>query len=426
MNRLTATDVCLLTPGQPSNNPRLVKEADALAEAGYTVQVLCVDCGLWPSQTDSSVMAARPWACQYVGGMVQSRPLMHRIARLRLALSRRMLRVFPESEILQQAAVVRVGPELEAAASRQPAKLYIAHHAAVLPAAAKAAARFGGKVGYDAEDFYTGLQAPPAIERCTEDIERKYLPACDYVTASSREIAAAYVEKYQISPPVTVLNVFPLAQRPAAFRPGSTRGPLRLYWFSQCIGAGRGLEDVVLALGLLGDCEIELHLRGNWQAGYRERLLALAGSVGVRGHRIVNHAPAPPDEMVRLAAEYDIGLALEQPVEQNRALCLTNKVFVYLLAGNAVAATNVGAQQSLVTDVGTAGRSYAPGDIPSLAGLLHKWYLDRRSLEASRRRAWEWGERRYNWDIEKRAFLDAVKGALSGSAAPVFAGVSIA
>jgi len=29
--------VCLVTPGQPSTNPRLVKEADALAEAGYDV-----------------------------------------------------------------------------------------------------------------------------------------------------------------------------------------------------------------------------------------------------------------------------------------------------------------------------------------------------------------------------------------------------
>ena len=28
--------ICLLTPGQPSTNPRLVKEADALADAGIT------------------------------------------------------------------------------------------------------------------------------------------------------------------------------------------------------------------------------------------------------------------------------------------------------------------------------------------------------------------------------------------------------
>ena len=33
--------VCLLTPGHLSTNPRLVKEADALANAGYTRQRHC-------------------------------------------------------------------------------------------------------------------------------------------------------------------------------------------------------------------------------------------------------------------------------------------------------------------------------------------------------------------------------------------------
>jgi hypothetical protein len=330
-----------------------------------------------------------------------------------------MLPWFSGPEMLQLAAMVRVGPELAAAALRHPARLYIAHHAAVLPAAVKAAARFGGRVGYDAEDFYAGIQAPAVFQRAIENMERRYLPACDYVTASSREIAGEYAWQYRIAPPVTVRNVFPLSQRPAAFRAARSAGPLRLYWFSQCIGPGRGLEDVVGAMGLLGDCEIELHLRGRWQAGYREQLLALARSGGVKSRRIVSHEPAPSDDMVRLAAEYDIGLALEQPVDRNRPLCLPNKLFVYLLAGNAVAATNMGAQESLAAELGPAAVSFAPGDTGSLAGHLHNWYHSRTSLEDARRLAWELGERRYNWDIEKRVFLNAVESVLPGSAAPV-------
>jgi glycosyltransferase involved in cell wall biosynthesis len=417
MNKPATTDVCILTTGQPSNNPRLVKEADALAEVGYTVQVLCVDCGLWPSQTDSSVMTARAWACQYVGGMVQSRPLMHRAARLRQAYSKRLLPWFSSSETLRQAAMMRVGPELEAAALRHPAKLYIAHHAAVLPAAVKAAAKFGGRVGYDTEDFYTGMHAigqpPSLLERIAEEIERKHLKSCDYVTAASPGIADAYAEKYRIPRPEPVLNVFPLAQRPAAFRSASASAPLQLYWFSQCIGCDRGLEDVVQAMGLLRDAHIELHLRGNWQAGYRERLFAVARSAGVNGDRIVSHAPAPPDEMARLSAEYDIGLTLERPSDHNRTLCLTNKLFVYLLAGNAIIATNVPGQRSLMAGLPGAGCCYEPGDIVSLAAGIHKWYTDRSDLESSRREAWAWGGRRYNWDREKRTFLNLVESILS-------------
>ena len=417
MNKPATTDICLLTPGQPSNNPRLVKEADALTEAGYNVHVLCVDCGLWPSRTDSNVMAVRPWGCQYVGGMVHNRPLTHRLARLRQACSKRVLPWFSGSVSLRRAAMVRVGPELEAAALRHPAKLYIAHHVAVLPAAVRAAAKFGAKVGYDAEDFYTGMralgQAPSALDRITAEIERKCLKSCDYVTASSPGIADAYVEKYRIPRPTTVLNVFPLEQRPAAFRSGSEHGPLRLYWFSQCIGGDRGLEDIVQAMGLLGDAHIELHLRGNWQAGYRARLTAVARSARVDGTRIVSHPPAPPDEMVRLSADYDIGLALELPSDQNRMVCMTNKLFVYLLAGNAIVATNVGGQRSLVAELGDAAWSYKPGDIQSLAAGIHKWYTDRAGLEKSRREAWDWGGRRYNWDTEKRTFLNLVESVAS-------------
>lgn len=35
-----ATRVCLVTTGQPACNPRLVKEADALIDAGFDVHVV--------------------------------------------------------------------------------------------------------------------------------------------------------------------------------------------------------------------------------------------------------------------------------------------------------------------------------------------------------------------------------------------------
>jgi hypothetical protein len=112
--------------------------------------------------------------------------------------------------------------------------------------------------------------------------------------------------------------------------------------------------------------------------------------------------------MVRLSAEYDIGLALEQPGDYNRTLCLSNKMFVYLLAGNAIAATGVEGQQSFIAELGAAAWSYRPGDIKSLAAGIHTWYTDRAALDSARRAAWDWGGGRYNWDCEKRAFLSSV------------------
>jgi glycosyltransferase involved in cell wall biosynthesis len=192
----------------------------------------------------------------------------------------------------------------------------------------------------------------------------------------------------------------------------SLRSPLTLYWFSQTIGARRGLEDVVRAMGQLTGCDIELHLRGNWQAGYQDQLFELASSLGVAANRIEDYSPAPADEMVSLAAGYDVGLALEPGTNQNNEIALSNKILTYLLAGNALIATATRAQEALVETVDKAGFCYEPGDVKTLAAQLKRWHDDRNLLEEARRQSWEYGATRYNWDVEKHKFLQVVKNVL--------------
>jgi len=308
-------------------------------------------------------------------------------------------------------------PELERAAARLPADLYIAHNLGALPAAVNAARRWGAAVGFDAEDLHSGERAfgapPSARDAVIEDLERRFLPQCDFVTAASDGISAAYAARYGIIPPTAIPNVFPLAQRPATHRQSGDGGPLTLYWFSQTTGPGRGLEDAVRAMGLLRDLDIELHLRGDWQGLYRDELLARAGAAGVSPERIVSHPVAPPDEMVRAAAAFDAGLALEQPTCENRDVCLSNKIFTYLLAGNGIAATATRGQIPVMEEIGGAGFSYAPGDAEALARGLRVWWEDRAALRRARREAWEWGGRRFNWDTEKAVLVDVVERALA-------------
>ena len=207
-----------------------------------------------------------------------------------------------------------------------------------------------------------------------------------------------------------MLNVFPLRDRPPSFRPASGKA-LRLYWFSQTIGPDRGLEDAVRAMGVLVNHDIELHLRGKWQTGYEERLRAIAAEAGARQGRIISHEPADADEMVRLAATYDVGLALEPPVTVNNDILLSNKIFTYILGGTAVIATRTRGQ------AGWLANSERP-----------RFHADRRSLVVRRRpdavariarrcctrgkTAWCLGESRFNWDREKATFLGLVQTAL--------------
>jgi glycosyltransferase involved in cell wall biosynthesis len=407
--------ICLMTPGQPSTNPRLVKEADTLVEAGHQVHVLCPHMVAWADEADKKLLAKREWTCSYVGGNRGS--LRYGGTRLRHALVRKFSANWSAGSWLGDRALTRVTPELLAAAEKDKAELYIAHYVGALAAAVQAARKNGALVAFDAEDFESGYftiqSGPEKIDRLIEDVERKYLPGCCYVTAASPSIAAAYRTKYRIPLPTGILNVFPISERPKQFRETAPSDPVRLYWFSQTIGPGRGLEDVVRAMGRLQHYKIQLHLRGIARTDYWQHLQNLARTNSVDPQAIIVRSPLPPEEMICAASEFDVGLALEQPLSFNRDVCLTNKIFSYLLAGNAIAASHTCGQRPIMEQIGRAGFLYHSGDVDALADGIGQWCENRKELDQARRKAWFWGSRSFNWEQEKSKFLMVVNNVLT-------------
>jgi glycosyltransferase involved in cell wall biosynthesis len=407
--------VCLLTPGQPSTNPRLVKEADALTEAGFDVTVVFAHWADWASQTDAALLKSVRWSYVRIGGCPEKQRLRYWFTRLRHGLSRRVYGRIPGRLLPHNWCLSRVAPELVAAAKRMKADLYIGHNLGALPAAVAGAEANGSRAGFDAEDFHSDMIAAGQathVERLAEEVESQYLTRCDYLTTASPALAKAYAAKYGINPPATILNVFPVADRPLRFRATESAGPLRLYWFSQTIGAHRGLEDAVRAMGMLGTPDVQLYLQGTWAAGYRQEIYSIAKAAGLKTEQIVHLVPEAPSEIVRRASTFDVGLALESSNILNRDLTITNKIFTYVLAGTAVAATATAGQQAIVERIAPAGVSYAPGDASALKQALAVWLHDRSALDLARRASWDFGSRTYNWDVEKHKFLDVVERAL--------------
>lgn len=407
--------VCLLTPGQPSTNPRLVKEAVTLVEAGHTVHVVCAHWAGWADETDRTLLESQRFSCTYVGGR-PGNSMRYLWTRIRHRLGRNLLRL-PVSSPAPTWALCRVSPELQRAAERIKADLYIAHNLGALPAAWGAARRHGAKLGFDAEDFHSGM-SPHAATRSAETLltkrfEKQILPQCDYVTAAAPLIAQRYSAKYHIPAPTTILNVFPLSERPASFRDSETDSPLTLYWFSQTVGADRGLEDIVRAMGALREYPVVLHVQGTWQGGYESKLRHLAAELRLRPEQIASLPPSRPDALVRLASTFDVGLALEPGRDENNDITLSNKLFTYLLAGNAICATSTQGQRRLIEETEGAGFGYEPKDANSLAAQLRRWCVDREALNVARRRAWDYGTRKFNWDMEKSKFLNVVQNVLS-------------
>jgi hypothetical protein len=408
--------VCLVTSGQPASNPRLVKEADALAEAGYRVRAIGAHWADWADAADVRLLAGRPWTCEIVDWRRESQPALFWWSRIRHRAAR--VAASPAAgRFALLAAAGRVTPELARRAARQMADLYIAHNLGALPAAARAARQTGARLGFDAEDFHSG-QFPhgdrSAAQRVAARVERAFIPRCDQVTAASPGIGRAYAAMARRAPE-TILNVFPLSHRPPAFRTSTGAGPVRMYWFSQTIGPGRGLEDAVRLLGRFPRGAVELHLRGVWSPGYEEALRAAAREAGVDPANLAAYPPADPDEMARLASAFDIGLALETGETPNSDLLLSNKIFSYLLGGLAVLATRTQGQEPIARDLGTAAVTYRPGDVGEMAARVGPWIADRAALDRARRAAWDAGEARFNWDREKARFLALVDRTLARS-----------
>src|SRR6185295_9166998 len=117
-------------------------------------------------------------------------------------------------------------------------------------------------------------------------IERHVLAGAAFATAGSPMIADAYAQAYGVRP-IPIHNTFTVRMSeapPVAFEEVYAEAdlaqerPLRLYWFSQTLGPGRGLEDVMRALGR-SDAAAELHLRARPIAGYAASLRGLQRDV---------------------------------------------------------------------------------------------------------------------------------------------------
>ena len=409
---MKAKHICLITPGHISSCPRLVKEAHALQEAGYQVTVVAGRNFPLVDAFDEALIARARWRCIRVptdkGLAIAWRRLSAR-ALLFLRGDQSCARLNEALLVISPAV-----PDLVRAAVTAGADIYHAHAVPGLAAAALAARKTGRKYGFDAEDFHeqetTELERSPRARSIVRQIMGAYLPGASVRTAASPLIAAAFEERYGCGM-TTILNSFVSAPESACKRSHdgfSQEHPAKLYWFSQTIGPGRGLEQIVDILGLV-KTPVRLQLRGFAGVRYREELANRAKREGVALDFL---APADPDDMVKLAAEADIGLSLEQREPGNRNLCLTNKVFVYIAAGIPQLLSLTAAQEALGGEIGAAGLLVNLEDAPAAAQKLDA-VLSNPEQVRSARAATVSAQERFGWPVEKAKLIEAFRRALN-------------
>jgi glycosyltransferase involved in cell wall biosynthesis len=327
--------------------------------------------------------------------------------------------VFGVSEPLAFRGAGDVASDLFRLALKTKSALYIGHYVEGLAAAARAARVHGSLYAFDAEDFHPGdLPDEPASafdNALLDAIERTHLPGCAYVTAAAPGIADAYAKQYSIPRPTVVLNTFSKSLAPnAASLPSVAKashpGP-SIYWFSQTIGATRGLENAIRAIAE-SRSRPHLYLRGEPASGYQRNLESLATELGV-ADRLHFLPPGLPDEMVALAVPYDVGLVGEIGHTVNRRIALTNKQFTYLLAGLPVLMSDVPGHSAFAESAKGAAFLYRTEDSVSLADAMDALFTQPTVLAEARRSAYELGQIQFCWENDRTRLLNTIEHVLS-------------
>jgi glycosyltransferase involved in cell wall biosynthesis len=244
-------------------------------------------------------------------------------------------------------------------------------------------------------------------KKLTNAIERRVLPECALVLASSEQVANALALQYGISRPLALYNVPPVeAEIPVKSQKG-----LALYWRNAVVGLGqRGLDEALVALTKLPK-DVTLHLQGRMPMDGGAELKLRVARLKIES-RVLFHEPYAPENAVREAAQYHIGLCLERKGNRNHDLTVSNKIFDYHMAGLAVIASDLPGLRGVV-ERSRGGLLFQPGSAEDLAKQISRLREDislRQSLASNAR---EFALREGNREHEMKKFAVAFREAIS-------------
>jgi glycosyltransferase involved in cell wall biosynthesis len=424
--------ISILTGGHLCHNPRVIKEATALQDCGYDVEVL----GGWYDRAlkmrDQELMTKvkfryRPlhdlteqaswrfWLrlCSKCAAAVHARTgcethwqLGYFVSALQKAVRRSRADLFIAH--LEQAlwVVSRVQEQTAQRGTGKPAGTNLNSHLSL----------WNCRLGVDMEDWFSEDLPPEARRRrpirLLRSSEQKVLRCAVHTTCTSRAMSEALASEYGCRPPAVVYNAFPWSDRGAIdgrCKDRLNRSVPSVHWYSQTLGSNRGLDDLLCALPRV-EHEAEIHLRGKPVAGFASWLDSRVPEEWRK--RIFIHELVSNDELLSRIAEHDIGFAGEQRYCRSRDLTVTNKILHYFLGGLAVIASDTAGQCEIAAQVGDAMQLYPVGDWSMLAKHLNFWLESRERLTVAKAESLRAAENTFSWERISPRLIQSVGQAL--------------
>jgi glycosyltransferase involved in cell wall biosynthesis len=394
------TKIVIVSGIQIINNPRVVKEATALAEAGYGVEVIGAIYDEDSNEQIKNILQSVRWnhipVIDLTGGHILT-SLYYLYAKLRRKIS------LLQKQWLNIESPNQLGyftKRLYRIAKGRKADLYIVHLEQALWVGRKLL-EDGCNVAMDVEDWYSedGLPADRALRPLVlmKECEQYLLRNAAYCTTTSSSLSKDLSEAYQSSPPTVIYNSFPLEDRLLVDGQVLDRQDTSLpsiIWFSQTVGPGRGLEQLLAALQKV-EYPFELHIRGTPRKGYKETLLKELPKE-VISHTYF-HPQVPQDELLSRLSEHDIGFCGELSECRSRDLTITNKALEYLRAGLAMIASDTAGHKEVASLVPAGVHIFQQDNLLSLQNLLNKLLGDNGVLKKAKEASKQGMETDMDW-----------------------------
>jgi glycosyltransferase involved in cell wall biosynthesis len=397
---MNSKKINILTQSHLCRNPRVVKEAITLAQSGYEVKIITTfyDDKLFLQDLD----LIKNTTIQLIAAVDLRKKSL---SNFWLKFERKLSVLLIEKIGFETPKALGYGfQKYMQYVKNNNANLYICHQELATYVGIKLAKK-GKKVAFDIEDWYSKDLLPEAQKKrpikLLESTERAALQLGTCWT-TSESLAKELANYYQSSKPYTIYNVFP---KPILKVNNKKNEIFKLFWFSQTIGEGRGLEEIIIGLVQL-ESSIELHLLGNVSLAYQNKLLKIIeNKFKVYFHQIVEVQKLP-----QFIAQFNLGLALELYKPESRNCTITNKFFQYLQSGLPILASNTKGQKEIL-DKFKIGELIKLGELNWTKQLL--LLIEDKSYYQSLKKNVILFAEEYNWENEQKKLLAIIKNILS-------------
>jgi glycosyltransferase involved in cell wall biosynthesis len=404
--------------GDLTFDSRVRREAATLAEAGFDVNLVCLD-GPGPRgdlPDGVRVVVQRPTRTATLPGSSAAAAPRRGLRRALGQLS--WLRDYVANLRAWGRAVPTICPDADVWHLHDLTTL-----AGVLPALPA-----GTPVVYDAHELFlesgSAAMLPGPVRRLLRRYEQRLVKRVSAIVTVNDELAAILRHRYGPRRMAVVHNC-PRRWTPPDRRPTQIRDaagipadcPIVLYHGG--LGGQRGIEQLMEAMLRPGLENAHLVLLG---PGYLRDTYVEASRAERYAGRVHVLDPVPPDELLPWVASADIGALPIQRSTLNHWLATPNKLFECLAAGIPVVASDFPAIRRIVVDsaAGPVGVLCEPASVDAIADALRSLLaLDPAADAEIRRRCLTAASERWNWEHETIALLGLYRDLASAPAQPV-------